>query len=269
MGPWWGLVDENLFFIPNFVVCPRDKANIEALFPTLKGAFTRIPESMRAPHLCSMRPESRRFPLYLDTLDSINDEALEKYLRRSATSSSWDLRPIKLTGSADPRRLIDQARSFSTKPECPHNKSNPDGLWHYMPDVPDLTVCPDCYEHIVRPELKSNSVVSTLFTRTPQQVALPISTAAALSRLPTLGPTCQLYSPRMQQVWQEAVNKDDVELLVRKMRERRTMETHLYHKKVDLESLLHRAGSYMKSGIDREMLKRDLARLEKDWEMYE
>jgi len=73
----------------------------------------------------------------------------------------------------------------------------------------------------------------------------------------------------MQKVWQEAVDEDDVELLVRKMRERRTMETHLYHKKVDLESLLHRAGSYMNTGLDREMLKRDIAKLEKDWEMYE
>jgi hypothetical protein len=272
MGPWWGLVDENLFFVPNFVICPRDKANIEALLPAIKGAFTRLPESARAPYRCSLRQESRRFARYLDVLEVTNDEAIESYLRHEATSSSWDLRPRKLASFADPRRLIEQARNFSVIPECPRNLPTTGGLWHYMTDIPDLTVCPECYAHVIRPELTTNSVASTVFTPTPQKVVPSVPSTASLSRLPTLGPTCQMYSKRMQRAWHEATDTDDVEHLVRTMRERRAVETHVYHQKMEIESLLARTGlssSYKSSGMDGEMLKRDLVEVEKEWEKYE
>ncbi|KAF2668658.1 hypothetical protein BT63DRAFT_282615 [Microthyrium microscopicum] len=261
-GPWYTLIDENFYSIHNFFVCSRDKANIEALFPSMSGAFTRVPQNaLRSQHLCTFRTSSRRFPVYLDMIDVIHDRAAQAYLHHAATSSSWDLRLPKLTGTADTRPLIELAKSLSTKHECPRDRITDGIVWHYIPDCPDLTICPECYEDTVRPDLKLAPSLSSLFTRTPQPLAI-----ARGSEL-----TCQLYSPRMQIVWDRAVENDDVDYLVRKLSERRSLETNLKRQRDDLQRLLIRHGSdgFMSGGIDSQLLKRDLSRVEREWKEVE
>jgi hypothetical protein len=269
---WWGLVDKDLYYIPNFNVCSRDKANIEILFPSLKGAFTRNTATPRQGQQCSMRADGRRFPLYLNTIDMIHDKAVGSYVHRAATSSSFDLLPRKLTGSADTRPFIELAARLANKPECPRDNLSKDGLWHYIADCPDLTVCPECYDAVIRPDLKDAPAIATLFTRTPQSLDPFTIGSSSVARLGnSAGLTCQLYSSRMQKAWDRAVEDDDVEYLVRKMRERRTMEIQLRRQKADLVRMLKRGSAefHLGGGVDREMLKRDLARIDKEWQDYE
>jgi hypothetical protein len=75
----------------------------------------------------------------------------------------------------------------------------------------------------------------------------------------------------MRLVWERAVEDDDVDYLVRKMVERRSMETKLKRQRDDLQRLLVRHGSdgYMSGGIDSALLKRDLARVDREWKEVE
>jgi len=164
------------------------------------------------------------------------------------------------------RPLIDQARSFSSQPECPRDNPTADSLWHYIPDLPDLTVCPACYAETILPSLRSSpSALATLFTRTPAKIAAP---PTPYGRPPALGPTCQLYSARMRGVWEEAVQRGDVEGLVRRMRERREVEERCWRRRCDLEGLLAGTGAGV-DGYAREMLGRDLREVGREWEGFE
>ena len=291
-------------FVPGFTICPRDKRFIEALFPSLVGTFTRLGGSVtRTASFCSLRTQSRKFPIYLDMLDAMHDVATKA--SRSSASSSRPHSPNPATmsstsGNADPRPLIDLAQSFSSNStttstsssnsqdsrqqsqvrECLRDRVQHDALWHFMPEFPGFTVCESCFNSVIWPAQKRGSAIADRFVRTPQPVSAPDKTSAGtLSK--ALGQTCQLYSSRMRRVWDRAVQGGDMQLLVRKALERKEAEVELRKQRMDLLRLLgslsgtagvaSSAGAYTSGsgGIDRERLRREIERVDRQWEDWQ
>lgn len=272
VGIWYGVLDRRGNFVENFFVCPRDKASIETLFPSLKGAFYRLPSS-RIPALCVLRSESRRFPTYIDALDSIHDSALKQY-RKSYVSSR---NPPLLTDHADLTPLIKLTSNLASLPECPRDRATPNLAWHYISDMPDLTVCPECYDEVIAPDAERNLTLGLAFTSTPGPV--PSSAVAtnlapgAIHGMPD-GFTCCLYSERMRDAWDDAVMSNNADGGVMRWvaiaRERRKRECELGVRKADL---LRMAGSVRADLFgapgDAQWVKGELQKVEDEWEKWE
>jgi hypothetical protein len=261
---WYSIEDDEGEFIPNFYLCAIDKANIEILFPSLKGAFTR--RTSHHPHVCSLRTGGRRFQMYVDLLDLIHEDAVHE-ARLAAASSAYGRRP-----AAEPadRKLLaplkELAATLAAMPECPRDRHVPAGTpWHVLAGDPDAPVCVECYSEVVRPALARGSRVAAAFTREPA----PLGPAAGA----TAPPTCQLYSDRMLAVWERAVRDDDVALLARAIRERRAREADFKLRRADLEGLLRRVyhgpGAAMRRQEDLELVARNLEKNEEEWSLWE
>jgi hypothetical protein len=259
---WYGIQDDDGEFIPNFYLCSIDKANIEILFPSLEGAFKRRPS--HSPHVCSLRSGGRRFKIYVDLLDVIHEDALHTAHGRRAAGAAAPpaeqlLKPLK-----------ELAVTIAAMPECSRDRlvaaSTP---WHVLAGHPDTPVCRECYSEVVRPALARGSRVAAAFSRD----AAPLGPAAGA----TAPPTCQLYSERMQAVWERAVREDDVGLLARGMRERRAREAEVKRQRVKLERLLdgietrayHGPGGALERQEDLELVEQSLEKNEAEWRLWE
>jgi hypothetical protein len=248
MGCWYSLEDEFGALMPYLTICQRDKKNLEALFPSLTGVLVRLPSSSsRSPSTCSMRTDSRRFPKYLDLLVEIDERA-----RFKSRATPTDLKP-----------LIDLVRSNAFKSECKRDRIVLDHTWHYMPSLPALSICEECYDDAVLPAIKQGSGLASKFNR----VLMPLPPA-----LENSGCSCQLYSPRMRKVWDRALRRSDEEglsYLARKVNERRDVELDLRRQQVEIKRLLDRSSKGYSGGVDREWLRKELERIEKEWADWE
>jgi len=251
MGPWFGLKEQSGQIVSNFAICSRDVKYIEALFPSLIGAFTRISPSSYDDQLklCSLRLSSKRFPMYLDLLEDIDDDA-----RTSSGRLIVNLQP-----------LIDVARAHACKQECPRDNPLADSMWHFIPILPDFSVCEECYDDIIWPSTKNGSDVADKVTKV--LMPLPVGRHAA-------GPSCQLYSPRMRKVWERSVKYGDdkgLKYLARKVKERREVEDDLRRQQAEISRLLDRTVKMGGPSVsaDKERLKRELERIAAEWADWE
>jgi hypothetical protein len=251
-GTWYGLLDRGQYgdLVTGFAICPCDLKQLEALFPSLRGYFTRIyPADPRKKFICSLRTNSRRFPKYLDMLVDLDEKA-------SRDRRSPDMRPF-----------IDFAKENAYKHECPRDNLVLDQAWHFIPQLPEFTVCEECYDDVVWPAIKDGSKLAAEFNRTVQFV--PGEEAAG-------GTSCQLYSPRMRRVWQAAVEDDDYTYLAKKAHDRKQVEVDLQRQHKILLRMLDgrgewswQSGGSVPEGVERERLKAevgDIARKWRDWE---
>ncbi|KAF3047980.1 hypothetical protein E8E12_004222 [Didymella heteroderae] len=237
---WYSIADQrDGLHVANFAVCSADVKNLEALFPSVRGYFTRLPPSSSygiEKHTCSLRTTSRRFPKYLDLLVALDAE-----------SQSTGQRP-------NIAKFIKMARENAFKGECARSKAFVRKAWHFIPQLPEFTVCEECYDECVW----------------PKSGALPRLVNKSIQLVPgedlELGSSCALYSGRMRRVWDVAVKEDDFKYLERKVLERRRKEVLLAKERRGILQWL--AGQEMGSrGYERarEELK-DLEREWKDWE---
>jgi len=132
------------------------------------------------------------------------------------------------------------------------------GLWHFIPSMPSLTVCEDCYEAVVEPEFHNKSDVAMRFNRTLQPVYGE-----------GMGSSCQLYSHRMRKVFRRAVRENDLKHLARKAKERREAELGLQEEYKEIlrraRRLSSREGGFS-SEEDERRLNRDLERITAEWQ---
>jgi hypothetical protein len=261
---WYGIQDDDGDFVPNFYLCSIDKANVEILFPSLEGAFKRRPS--HHPHVCSLRSGGRRFKMYIDLLDAIHEDAVRK--ARAAPAAHGRRAPAADERLLEPLREL--AATVAAMPECPRDRLvTADTPWHVLAGHPDTPVCRECYSEVVRPALARGSRVAAAFARDP----VPLGPAAGA----TAPPTCQLYSERMQAVWERAVREDDVGLLARAIHERRAHEAEVKRRRVDLERLLrgvetrayHGPGGAIQRQEDLDLVDRNLEKNEEEWRMWE
>jgi hypothetical protein len=258
VGTWYGLKDDKGNFLPNFSVCPGDRKKIETLFPSLINILQRIPQtgSGRPERLCSVRTEARRFALYLDALDVIDEKARSE-------------RKIP-----DTRPLIELARSYEYKRECRRDTVLIDSTWHFIPSHPECTVCEECYDALIWPHVsKGSSNLANRFNKMLQPLPQSFNQITGSKNYAS---SCQLYSPRMRRVWERAVKDDDLSYLARKIRERRKVEEECRSRQRELQRLLDRgAGAIGKVDVylggpgDREAVKKELEAIEREWAYWE
>jgi hypothetical protein len=272
VGTWYGLLDRRGIFVENFFICPRDKTSLEVLFPGLKGALCRVPSS-RIPALCALRGDSRRFPSYIDVFDAIHDSALKQY-RKSYSSSR---NPPPLSDFVDMGPAINLAAELSKQAECPRDSVTPNFLWHFISDMPDLTVCPECYDDVIAPDAERSLPLALAFTPAPRPVpSSAIATSlspGAVHGMPNAF-TCCLYSERMRDAWDNAVlskNGDGgVMKWVALARERRIRECDLAAKKADLLKMAGSVRAELFGGPgDSQWIKKELQKVEDEWELWE
>ncbi|KAF2447199.1 hypothetical protein P171DRAFT_355947 [Karstenula rhodostoma CBS 690.94] len=218
---WYGISDpRDGIHVANFALCPCDLRMIEELFPSIKGYFTRIPSST-SPYIipptytCSLRVKSRRFPKFLDLLVELDAEAQA------------------LNQHPHIARFVQLAREHAFKAECQRDKPLLHKAWHFIPVLPELTVCQECFDELIWPHLappsssspSAPSTIPKLFTRIIQPVP---------GEDPELGSSCCLYSPRMRNIFETAVQEENFGYLERQVLERKRAEARLGRERRDI-----------------------------------
>jgi hypothetical protein len=237
---WHGIADQrDGLHVANFAVCSADVKNLEALFPSVRGYFTRLPASSSygvEKHTCSLRTTSRRFPKYLDLLVALDADA-----------QSTGQRP-------NMSRFIKMARENAFRGECARNKAFVRKPWHFIPHLPEFTVCEECYNECVW----------------PQSGALPRSVNKSIQLVPgedlELGSSCALYSARMRRVWDVSVKEEDFKYLERKVLERRRKEVLLAKER---RGIMQWLAAQDKGSRAYERAREELRVLDREWKEWE
>jgi len=193
---WHSIIDPKTRApIHGFDVCYSCVKSVETLLPPLRGIFIRVDShgSSAAPRICDLRFDSKRFIQYFDALETTADRA--------------DYDDVD---DPDLRELASLARRLASVPECQHDRELVDRRWHIITQLPEFTVCEECFDEIVWPELEERKAIPLMFNKT-------------LQRIPKA--SCQLYSTKMRGIFRLAVDSDDYKLLASKARERKTIET--------------------------------------------
>lgn len=138
--------------------------------------------------VCDLSSESPRFVQYLDLLDA------------AANRCEYERLP-----APDMRDFVNYARRKCMLRNCRRDRMIL-STWHYIPDLPEFTICEDCYDDVVWPLAKAGKPIAKMVS--------PV-----LRLLPGYGPdrcreaSCQLYSPRMRTRFREAVLSNDYKYL--------------------------------------------------------
>lgn len=180
---WYRIVDtETNTYLPRFHVCGTCARNVRVLMPALRDTFQHCPEPQE--RACDFVTTSPRFVQFIDLLDDAS-------LRAEADPSR---RP-------DVREFLSYARRKVVLRDCRRDRPTL-GAWHYIPSLPELSVCEDCYDEVVWPLAKKHRPIARMF-------------CTSMRLLPGDGPrscreaSCQLYSARMRARFRDAVAKDD------------------------------------------------------------
>ncbi|EME49654.1 hypothetical protein DOTSEDRAFT_68435 [Dothistroma septosporum NZE10] len=235
---WYGLRDPDGLFVRDFHICFGDVRKVERLLPSLSGTFVKLPHRASCEkRICAIRTDSNRFSAYLDALVSTHEKAI--------TSRK----------GADPMPLIDLVERKTRLRECTRDNMLIGSLWHFSPELQSLTICEDCFESVVEPEIKKGASVAKKFTRTVQPVYGE-----------GIGSSCQLYSRRMRTAFQRAVEDNDFKYLARKSKDRREAELWLQDRYKDV---VRRAKRLSLEGDvsddDERRLNRDLEKISTEW----
>ncbi|KAJ6790162.1 hypothetical protein PWT90_05622 [Aphanocladium album] len=191
--------------VPEFTVCYQCAKTVEALLPSLEGVFVPL-DSRSSPvrSNCALHfaPDRTDFVLYFDSFETTADKA-------ESSKKGPDL------GS-----LAQKLERLSVHNACREDKPIADGYWHFMQFLPQFTVCADCFEDVVKPRLSDENVIARNFYIKPQKVSHA---------------TCQLYSPRMRDVFKRACRRNDPKYLESKVRERLDVEASIKSKLAKLD----------------------------------
>lgn len=180
------------------------------------------------PRICDMRFDSKRFVHYFDALETTAD---------ATTSLS---RP-----APDLHHLAELAKQYTLVEECQRDTDLFDASWHVMNELPEFTVCEDCWQEVVVPFAARRKPLATLFRK--DRVFFPKA-------------SCQLYSDKMRGVLGKAMEESDLGKLATKARERKGIERAY---KANLMDVGRRWAG------DRYQAALEVARLRKEWEKWE
>ncbi|RAK99029.1 uncharacterized protein BO80DRAFT_495094 [Aspergillus ibericus CBS 121593] len=195
---WYRIVDpETNLYLPQFNVCSACVRNLRVLMPQHRETFKRC--SIKQERACDFVTDSPRFVRYIDCLDMAANRADQEHA----------LRP-------DVTEFLSYARRKVVLRDCRRDRPIL-STWHYMPQLPELTVCEDCYDDVIWPLVKRRQPIARKFSTT-------------MRLLPGDGPSqcreasCQLYSPRMRAKLLEAVQQNDLTYLKQVALRRRDAE---------------------------------------------
>jgi len=191
---WHSVIDSSLGQpIQGFNACYSCVKNIEVLLPNLKGVFIKTTSYSAFPRrLCSLRVDSKRFVPYFDALETMSDRA-----------AFHDAEPL------DTQEFTQLAWKFSIMDECPQDTELADRHWYTITQLPEFTVCEECFDEVVRPEIQEKKALALMIDKTKQKLAAA---------------SCQLSSERMRRVFREAADTGDFKLLESTTRERVSLQ---------------------------------------------
>lgn len=226
---WYTVKDPNARRpVRDFTICYQCAKTVEALLPNLTGVFIPV-DSRSEPTrgVCALHftPERKRFVLYFDALETTADKALAASQSPNITDLAAGLERLALT-------------------ECREDSPIPEGYWHNMQFLPEFTVCSKCFEEAVRPRLEEDSIIARNFYTKRQK--LPLA-------------TCQLYSPRMRDIFKKACSRNDPKYLEEKVRQRMQIEADIHAKLVKLD----------KEGHDEVWTEEQVGKLIREWQKWE
>lgn len=180
---WHRIVDpETGMYLPRFHICSSCVRNVRILMPTHRDTFHACPGPQE--RICDFVTNSPRFVQYIDLLDSAASRAEADPSRRP-----------------DVREFLAYARRKVVLRDC-HRDRPTRGTWHYIPALPELSVCEDCYDEVVWPLAKAHHPIACMFS-------------TSMRLLPGDAPdryreaSCQLYSGRMRARFRDAVTRGD------------------------------------------------------------
>ncbi|EXJ84365.1 hypothetical protein A1O3_05032 [Capronia epimyces CBS 606.96] len=218
---WYHLTDPRTARqVENFDICSACVRNLDLIFPKLQyHLFDRPANKPSQEKVCNMNTSSRHFfPIILE-LERLADRREKEQLRQK-----------------DIQDFVDFVRRISRHRECAKDTMLATPSWHCIPDLPELTICEECFEEVVWP-LRDRPIARDV------SKTLKIVPASRRSQLVS-GISCQLYSDRMRKIFFEAVSRNDFEGLKTAAKYRYSMEHRLQemHKLYEMDQ---------KAGIDR------------------
>jgi hypothetical protein len=252
---WHGVLDPHSGAqVAGFAVCAADVRNLEVLFPSVKGYFTPLPASSPysntlEKYTCGLRTASPRFPGYLDLLVDLDAEA------QSTANPDINIAPF-----------LKLVRANAFRRECTRDKPLYRKPWHYIPSLPEFTVCEECFAECIWPLLTptttnshktKSSALAHLVNKTIQLVP---------NEDPEAGSSCVLYSKRMRRVWDVSCAEGDFKYLERKVLERRRKEVVLGRER---RGVLEWMGGVERGGRQWERGREVLRGLEGEWGEWE
>jgi len=226
---WHSIVDPKTGgLVRGFDVCFNCVKSVETLLPAIRGVFIRSGSHNPADALriCDLRFDSKRFVQYFDALETAADRA------------DYD-------GTApDTRNLAGLAKRLAMFDECQQDVDLLDRRWHVITQLPEFTVCEECFDEVVWPELSEGKAIPMMFNK-------------SLQRLPKA--SCQLYSPKMRGIFRLASDSGDYKMLASKARDRKAIELTY---KMNMAELRRR-------GQGDPAAEREMNKLEDDWRRWE
>lgn len=180
---WHRIVDpETGMYLPRFHICSTCARNVRILMPTHRDTFHPCPEPQE--RVCDFATTSPRFVQYIDLLDSAASRAEADPSRRP-----------------DVREFLAYARRKVVLRDCRRDRPSL-STWHYIPALPELSVCEDCYDEVVWPLAKAHHPIARMFS-----TSMRLLPGDAPNRCREA--SCQLYSGRMRARFRDAVMKGD------------------------------------------------------------
>jgi hypothetical protein len=180
---WYRIYDPEINSdLPRFHVCSSCVRNVRILMPAHRETFVQNPEP--AERICDFVTSSPRFVKFIDLLDAAASRAEADRSRRP-----------------DTREFLNYARRKVVLRDCRRDRPAL-STWHFIPSLPEMCICEDCYDEIVWPLARMNHPIARMVT-------------SSMRILPGDGPgrtreaSCQLYSPRMRAKFREAVLRDE------------------------------------------------------------
>ena len=199
---WYRLPDpETGANVPNFDACSECVRSVEIIFPQLRGIFKR-PGALVQERTCDLNPQSRRFDTYMKLLD---EAALQ-----------YDVERLR---EPNVQAFVDYARKTARVRECTRDDMVMGQLWHFIPSLPEFTICEECFNQVVWPV--ADQPVASSINRTLQLVP---------GTQRNTGISCQLYSERMRKKFLEAVKYADFDYLKQTALRRHGIERLLQEK---------------------------------------
>ncbi len=225
---WHSIVDPKTGgLVRGFDVCYSCVKSVETLLPAIRGVFIQTESrSAGSPRVCDLRFDSKRFVQYFDALETAADRA------------DYD------GGAPDTRNLASLAKRLAMFDECRQDTELIDRRWHIITQLPEFTVCEECFDEVVWPELEEEKAIPMMFNKT-------------LQRMPKA--SCQLYSPKMRGIFRLASDSGDYKMLASKARERKDIEMDYKERMAGLQRL----------GKGDPAVEREMKRLEDDWKRWE
>lgn len=244
---WYGIPEQrDGIQVSTFAICACDKKRIEVLFPSIQGYFIKISPQCRSlsadKYICSLRTSSRRFPKYLDLLAEIDADAQFHDIDRPSM-----------------KRFVQMARDCAFKNECARGKILHRKPWHFIPRLPEFTVCEECFDEVVWPAVMSKSSRDTI----PRMMNKTIQLVPHEDN--ETGSSCCLWSSRMRRVWDNAVRNNDFKYLERKALERKRAQDRITREKNELSGW---KAEVERGGVTWNRCEERIRMLEREWKEW-